>query len=53
MVVVNAQRAACDLGHAHIGTEHQLLGLLQVSEGPTADALGRPGSRSTTSERRW
>ena len=27
-VVVNAQIAARDLGHRHIGTEHQLLGLL-------------------------
>lgn len=39
-VVVCAQQEARDLGHKFIGTEHELLGLLRVSEGPVADALG-------------
>jgi hypothetical protein len=39
-VVVFAQKDARALGHAHIGTEHILLGLLQVEDGVAAEVLG-------------
>jgi ATP-dependent Clp protease ATP-binding subunit ClpA len=42
-VVVCAQQEARDLKHGHIGTEHELLGLLWVNDGPTADVLGSLG----------
>jgi len=42
-VVVLAQEEARALGHAHIGTEHLLLGLLREDEGVARRALGRLG----------
>jgi dihydroneopterin aldolase len=40
-VVVLAQEEARNLGHAYIGTEHILLGLLRDENGVAAQALGR------------
>ncbi len=42
-VVVRAQEAARELGHAHIGTEHQLLGLLADPESDASQALDSLG----------
>jgi ATP-dependent Clp protease ATP-binding subunit ClpC len=42
-VVILGQEEARALGHAHIGTEHLLLGLLREDEGVAARALGRLG----------
>ncbi|MCX4092934.1 Clp protease N-terminal domain-containing protein [Nocardia sp. alder85J] len=42
-VVVRAQEAARHLGHNYIGTEHLLLGLLDVPDGTAAEALHRLG----------
>jgi ATP-dependent Clp protease ATP-binding subunit ClpC len=42
-VVVLAQEEAQTLGHAYIGTEHILLGLLSEGEGMAAQALGTLG----------
>ena len=39
-VVVNAQVEARSLGHDYIGTEHQLLGLLGLDEGPVVEVFG-------------
>jgi len=41
--VVLAQEEARRLNHAYIGSEHVLLGLLRVSDGNAAAALGRVG----------
>jgi ATP-dependent Clp protease ATP-binding subunit ClpA len=41
--IVNAQEEARRLGHAHIGTEHVLLGLLAESEGVATRVLNRLG----------
>jgi dihydroneopterin aldolase len=40
-VVVLAQEEARSFGHAYIGTEHLLLGLIREDEGIAAQALGR------------
>jgi hypothetical protein len=37
-VVRNVQKAARELGHAHVGTEHELLGLLGLLADPESDA---------------
>jgi hypothetical protein len=37
--IEQAQRAAADLGHDWVGTEHTLLGLMQVAESPAAQIL--------------
>jgi ATP-dependent Clp protease ATP-binding subunit ClpC len=42
-VVVRAQEAAREFGHAHIGTEHQLLGLLADPESDASQALDSLG----------
>lgn len=42
-VVVYAQDEARELGHAHIGTEHLLLGLLRDETDPTGQALRAAG----------
>ena len=47
-VVVRAQEAARELGHAHIGTEHELLGLLAD---PDSDASRVLGSLGVTADR--
>jgi ATP-dependent Clp protease ATP-binding subunit ClpA len=42
-VVVAAQKAARELGHAHIGTEHELLGLLADRDSDAGRVLGSLG----------
>jgi hypothetical protein len=42
-VVVSAQEAARELGHAHIGSEHQLLGLLADPDSDASGVLESPG----------
>lgn len=42
-VVISAQEEAASFGHAYVGTEHILLGLLRVENGIAAHALGRLG----------
>ena len=42
-VIVGAQEEARLLGHDYIGTEHLLLGLLWVGDGPAYDALTAEG----------
>ena len=41
--IENAQHAAVMLGHDYVGTEHLLLGLLQVDDGVAAKALAAQG----------
>ena len=42
-VIEQAQRAAADLGHDRVGTEHTLLGLIRAAESPAAQILRRLG----------
>jgi ATP-dependent Clp protease ATP-binding subunit ClpC len=42
-VVVRAQEAARELGHAHVGTEHELLGLLADPDSHASRVLGSLG----------
>ena len=42
-VIEQAQRAAADLGHDRVGTEHTLLGLIRAEESPAAQILRRLG----------
>ena len=41
--IENAQHAAVMMGHDYVGTEHLLLGLLQVDDGVAAKALSNQG----------
>src|ERR1700760_70829 len=41
-VIEQAQRAAADLGHDRVGTEHTLLGPICAEESPAAQILRRP-----------
>jgi ATP-dependent Clp protease ATP-binding subunit ClpC len=43
-----ALREALGLGHNYIGTEHVLLGLLRVDEGPASEILGELGTDAET-----
>jgi ATP-dependent Clp protease ATP-binding subunit ClpA len=42
-VIEQARRAAVDLGHDWVGTEHTLLGLIRVAESPAARILRNLG----------
>lgn len=42
-VVVEAQSAACELGHSYLGTEHLLLGLLASPDSSAGQILGELG----------
>ena len=42
-VVRTAQKAARELGHAHVGTEHELLGLLADPDSDAGRALNSLG----------
>ncbi|PYC79750.1 hypothetical protein C7C46_13790 [Streptomyces tateyamensis] len=37
--IEQARRASADLGHGRVGTEHSLLGLIQVAQSPAAQVL--------------
>ena len=43
LAIEKARRAAGELGHSRVGTEHLLLGILQEKEGLGARILGRRG----------
>jgi ABC-type Fe2+-enterobactin transport system substrate-binding protein len=45
-VIEQAQRAAADLGHDRVGTEHTLLGLIRTEESPAGQILRRLGFTS-------
>ncbi|MFG2953481.1 Clp protease N-terminal domain-containing protein [Streptomyces sp. NPDC048291] len=45
-VIGQARRAAADLGHDWVGTEHTLLGLIRVAESPAARTLRNLGFTS-------
>ncbi|GJF32480.1 hypothetical protein KNE206_51800 [Kitasatospora sp. NE20-6] len=44
--IEQASRASADLGHDRVGTEHMLLGLIRVEEGPAAQILRSLGFTS-------